>query len=582
MKRIAILLLLSGLAMGASAQNETAEYYRFPLDLPHLYSAGFAEMRPNHFHSGVDIKTGGVEGQTLYAAADGEIVRIGVQPSGYGRVLYIQHPNGTTTVYAHMQSFEPRIEDFLQAERYRLRRSTGDFYPAAGQLRVARGEKIGLSGNSGSSGGPHLHFEIRRTATQRTLNTIAAGLLPVEDDIPPLIFKVHYIEVDTVQGVPVHSRPRALGVRRLSAGSYEAASSEPLGVGRRGYLLLEASDRKNNVSNTFGLYRVTARIDGEIFYEYRMDGFAFDLSRYCNAVAYYPLQRRSRNEVFRLAQLDGNIFPYSKMVDRGTFTTAEKQVRHIDIEVEDDCGNVSHLGFDVRGRSNENSFRAVADSTATVADNRREFKSESDGLSVRIPAGALYEPIFYRQGIDEAANAKMNARQDTTLLVLSDVYSIGDEQVPLQKAVRISISGFIPEALRSRATIASVSESGGLWQTGGKYRDGAVSCTARSFGRYCIAVDLLPPSISAPFASGSDLSRERSVSFRLRDNFSGIESVVLTIDGKWAAWEHKSSSSPYVHRFDDERFGRGRRHTMVLTVTDGVGNTSVWRGEYVR
>lgn len=582
MKPIAILLVLSCLAMKAPAQNDSAGYYRFPLDLPHLYSAGFAEMRPNHFHSGVDIKTGGVEGHALYAAADGEIVRIGIQPSGYGRVLYIQHPNGTTTVYAHMQSFAPRIEDFVRAERYRLRRNTGDFYPAAGQLRVARGEKIGLSGNSGSSGGPHLHYEIRRTATQRTLNTIAAGLLPVEDDIPPLIFKVHYIEVDTVQGVPVHSRPRALGVRRLAADNYVAASSEPLGVGRRGYLLLEASDRKNNVSNTFGLYRITARIDGEVFYEYRMDGFEFDLSRYCNAVAYYPIQRRSRNEVFRLAQLDGNIFPYSKMVDRGTFTTAENEVRHIEIDVEDDCGNVSHLKFDVRGRGDEASFRASADTAARVADNRRDFTMKLDGLAINIPAGALYEPIFYKHTIDEKANAAMNARRDTSLLVLSDVYCVGDEQVPLQKAVRITIDGFVPESLRSRATIASVSESGGLWQAGGKYRDGAVSVATRSFGRYCIAVDLQPPKISASFASGADLSKAQSVSFTLRDNFSGIESVVLTIDGKWATWEHKSSSSPFVHCFDDERFGRGKRHTMVLTVTDGAGNTSAWKGEYVR
>lgn len=583
MKRLTILIaaLIAAATTTVAAQGDSTRY-RYPLDLEPLYSAGFAEMRPNHFHSGVDLKTEGVEGHPLYAIADGEVVRIGVQPGGYGRVLYIQHPDGNTSVYAHMQRFAEPIERFVQAERYRLRRNLGDFYPAAGQLRVKRGEQIGKAGNSGSSGGPHVHFEVRKTATQETQNVVVKQMIPATDDIAPLIFRVHYIEVDTVRGVAVNSDLRTLGVKRVEPNVYTAASTEPMGVGAKGYFVLEASDRRNNVSNTFGLYRVTARVDGEVFYEYVMDGFSFDLSRYCNAVSYYPIKLNSRNEVFRLAQLDGNIFPYKQMRNRGIITTTRGQQRTIEIECEDECQNISRLTFTIEGRGDEASFHAKVDSTALIANNRSTFTHSADGLSIRIPAGALYEPIIYKQQIHSRLNDRMIERNDSLLVVLSDVYEVGEQNIPLQKAARITISGFVPENLRRYTTIAGVGSNGGLWHAGGRYRDGAASLSTRSFGRYCLVADLGAPTIVEPFASGADMSNTKSVSFRLRDNFSGVNTVVLTIDGKWAAWDRKSSGSPIVHTFDDERFGSNRNHIMRLTVTDGVGNTTVWEAEYYR
>lgn len=580
--RILLLLMLCAGIGTASAQSDSNGYYRFPLNLPHLFSAGFAEMRPNHFHSGIDLKTAGTEGHPLYAAADGQIVRIGLQPGGYGRVLYIAHPNGTTTVYGHMQRFTDEVEKFITEERYRLQRNTGDFYPSDGQFPVKRGEQIGLTGNSGSSGGPHVHFEVRESDSQRTLNTIAAGMVTVKDDIPPLIMKIHYIEVDSLDGVAVNSKPRTLGVRRIDPNTYQAASDTPFGVGAKGYFVIEASDRKNDVSNTFGIYRIEARIDGHPFYEYVMDGFTFDMSRYCNAVSYYPIQRNSRNEVFRLAQLDGNPFRYRTMVDRGLIRVGKDERKTVEIDVQDDCGNVSHLKFDIVGYGDDASFRAQRDSTAFKADNRRQSTATQGAVSVSIPAGALYEPIFYNIGIDEDLNTELAERSDTSVVILSDVFSVGDADVPLQKSMRLTVKGYVPENLRSRTTLASVSDKGGVWRAGGSYKDGAVSLSTRSFGKYCLAADLEAPTVTPSFTSGADLSSTGSISFRLRDNFSGISTVSLHIDGQWAILERKSSSSPVVHIFDDERFGRNKRHTVTLTVTDGVGNRTVWRGEYFR
>lgn len=596
-------ILSLGLLLGAAtAAADTPSYYLYPLELPHQLSANFAEMRPNHFHSGIDLKTQGVEGHRIHAAADGEIVRIGIQPGGYGRVLYVSHPNGTTTVYAHMQRFMPAAEEFVRTERYRTQRSTGDFYPPAGLLRVRRGEVIGLSGNSGSSGGPHVHFEVRRTASQRTLNILAERFVEVKDDIAPLIMRLHYIEVDTVRGVPVHSSPRAAEVRRTAEGSYALAAAEPLPVGRCGYFLLEASDRKNEVGNTFGLYRVAVQVDGTAIYEYRMDGFLFSDTRYCNAIAYYPLQRGSRNEVFRLAQLAGNAFPYTRMVGRGTVTAAPGEVKRVVMEVEDDSGNISRLRFDIRGKGAEACFRASVEPEALTADNSSDFVLDGGPTRIRIPAGALYEPIFYRQRVVQRLDPDRHPNGDTTLVQLSDIYEIGDDRIPLHKVLQFTVRANVPMSLRGRTTMAAVNRNGRMWQSGGSFRsstilssggvdrhwhaadldyDGDVTLATTSFGRYCLVADMQPPQVKASFTPGADLTGAHSVRFNVSDNFSGVASVTLTIDGRWAILEHKSSSSPYEHVFDDEHFGRGR-HTMELTVADGVGNRTVWRAEYTR
>ena len=283
-----------------------------------------------------------------------------------------------------------------------------------------------------------------------------------------------------------------------------------------------------------------------------------------------------------MAQLDGNIFPYKQMRNRGIITAAKGQQRTIEIECEDECNNISHLTFVIEGRGEEASFRAKIDSAALVVSNRSTFTHSADGFSIRIPAGALYEPIFYSQKIDSRLNTLMVERNDSTLLVLSDVYEVGNPSIPMQKSARITISGFVPENLRRYTTIAGVGNNGGLWHAGGSYHDGAASVSTRSFGRYCLVADLEAPTVVAPFASGANMSNTKSISFRMRDNFSGVNSVVLTIDGKWAPWDRKSSGSPIVHTFDDERFGRDRTHTMRLTVTDGVGNTTVWEAEYYR
>ena len=425
MRRFLTVLLFSAIGAGAQAQRLDPGDYIYPIrDVARLYSANFGEMRPGHFHAGIDIKTDGAEGKPLVAVADGYVSRVSLAAGGYGRAVYLTLRNGTTAVYGHLQRFRDDIEEHVRQERTARRANGVNLFFGPGTWPVKQGDVIGFSGDSGSSMGPHLHFEIRDTPTQRLYNVVREGVIRPEDNLPPRIMRLHYVEVDTLQGVPVRSRMESYAVVREAEGRYRLTREEPVGAGRKGYFVAEVTDRRNGVHNTFGIWRVTASVDGIPYFEYRMDGFTHDLSRCCDAVSCYSLQPASRNEVIRLARLAGSpgCF-YPVMEERGVVRTAEGQLRRIRIEAEDDCGNRSALEFTVRGRSE--SFRAEAD-TAAVAlyPDRTSLVQVGREARTSIPEGALYEPIFVKPERREAPQA------DSGVVVLSPAYRFLSPDTP--------------------------------------------------------------------------------------------------------------------------------------------------------
>lgn len=576
MRRILRLIPLLLLPLCVRAQQPDTARYCFPVkNVAGYYSANFGEMRPDHFHSGVDIKTDGTVNKPVVAVADGYVSRIFCSPSGYGRALYVTHPDGTTSVYGHLLRFAPAIEKYLLDERYRQRKNRIDLYCDSTRFRVKRGEEIARSGNSGTSFGPHLHFEIRDNATGRTLNTMAAGIIRPKDRIAPYIQRIHYIEVDTVNGVPVEARRRSYDVTGVDRNTYRLKQAQSIPIGRNGYFLVEATDRKDDVSNTFGIYRLRASIDGKCYFEYCMDGFSFDHTRYCNAVSYYPLQVSSRSEVIRLALLEGNRPQfYRTMKNRGAVGAAPGERRELLIEAEDDCGNRSQLRFSVVGK--EESFRAEADTTAPVVRRDRTFRHEEDDLTVIIPKGTLYESRFYSQG-----RGKTPPRHDSTLIVLSPVYRILDASTPLHNAMTVSVKAFVPKELRAHTTLGGRSRKGTPIHLGGKYENGAVTARLRTAGELFVVADTVAPTIRPQFRSGSDLSDRSSLTLKISDNFSGITAWSAHIDGNWVPLDYSPVQGTLTLPFDD-RLRRGQEHTLTVTATDGCGNTARWHGTFRR
>lgn len=585
-RKIAVALTAAHLCFAAAGQSaETAQdYYRVPMDIPLLPSANFAETRPNHLHSGVDIKTQGAEGQPIHSAADGYVSRIGIAPWGYGRVLYIAHPNGTTTVYAHMQKFIPAIEAYVDGERYRRRIHNVDLYPAADKFPVKRGMLIGYSGNSGSSGGPHLHFEVRETASQRPVNVLARGYLKMKDDIPPRIVNLYYIESDTVGIVPVYSKPRLLGVKSTSAGEYTLNGLETVTVGPRGYFVLEVTDRKNGSDNTMGVYGIDLTLGGDQIFGFRLDRFAFDQTRYVNSLMQYDMQEGNRNQLLRLARQQGNKLPvFTEMNRTGLIVLEDGEPHPVEIRVLDDNGNVSTLSFNVKRRSGQSQFYTANDVEGIPVDCRRTFSQSLPGVEVTIPAGALYESVFYRQREDDPEPpASGNAR---SMKRYSPIHSLHERRVPLHSAITLSVTpvGDIPSSMRSKLCLATVSDDGTRYTyAGGGYSDGGVTGSLRSFGRYCVVADTIPPRITPSFSGGADLRGAKSIYFTVTDDFSGVASYTATIDGQWIAFE-QGRAGRITHFFDPSRIEyNGGTHTLVLTATDSKGNSSTLTRQFVK
>lgn len=576
MRRFLITLLFAVLLAGAQAQMLDPADYVYPVrGVDGTCSANFGEMRPGHFHAGVDIRTGGVEGKPLVAVADGYVSRLSVAPGGYGRAIYLTLRNGTTAVYGHLQRFRDDIERHVARERRARQNNSVNLFFGPGTWPVKQGELIGYSGNSGSSSGPHLHFEIRDTRTQRLYNTVREGIIRPADSLPPQIVRIHYIEIDTLaNGICARRKAGSYNTVRTAAGHYRLAGNEPVDAGRKGYFVAEVTDRRNGVHNRFGIWRLTAWLDGEPYFEYRMDGFTFDQNRCCDAVSCYPLQLAVRTEAIRLAQAETApdcFYPF--MTERGIVRTLPGRTRRIRIEAEDDSGNRSHIEFDIRGR--DTAFRAEIDTLAQVVrpDAAATLRA-GDRMSARIPAGALHEAAACRPA--QLAAPKV----DTGLVALSPAYRILPDATPLRRTMTVSVRADIPARLRAHAVLARRTAKGTAAYAGGSCKEGAVTVSTYTADPLFIVADTLPPRISARFKRGADLSKNSSLSFTATDNFSGIASCTLLIDGEWTPCDRYPMTGRIVHVFDTP--AAHSQHTVQLTVRDGAGNTARWQGTYYR
>ncbi len=571
-------LLLTLITTATSAQSLSSDEYAYPLpEVRRLYSANFGEMRPDHFHSGIDIKTDGVEGKSVVAIAEGYISRIVDKPSGYGRALYVVHPRqGTTSVYAHLCRFRVDIDSVIMAERHRLKRNSIDITCTAGQYPVSQGDIIGYSGNSGNSFGPHLHFEIRQTATQRTLNLVSEGIIRIKDKTPPTINGLYFIATDTVAGAPRHSKPQRIALQRTAEGHYIAGGKSPIRLGgRSGHFVLDLTDRKEGVWNRFGVWRVAAEVDNRPIFDYRMDGYTFDMTRYCNAVAYYPMQLSARSEVIRLARLEGNLHDfYSALCNDGAISLADTLVRSVRIVAEDDCHNHSVIELQVTG-GGKVEMPHLAD-TITI-DRRRRFAIERGDIKVVIPRYALYESTHF-----DCEVVKRAAPQDSTLITLSPRYRVMSQDTPLHRAATLTIKGYVPHALRPHTAIATISPKGKISCVGGNCIGNSITAQIRRFGEFWIVADTTAPQIRPRFEEGADMRNKSRLVFELKDNFSGIKEYEGYIDGEWVPLEYSPTRHTLTYHFDRLRPLGSGEHLIVLFAEDNCGNRASFSQRFIR
>ncbi|MBV6439820.1 MAG: hypothetical protein EPGJADBJ_01474 [Saprospiraceae bacterium] len=547
------------------------DYFMAPVDANPLRLTGtFGELRSDHFHSGIDIdsKTGGV-GQPVFAAADGFVYRIRVQASGYGNVLYVRHPNGYTTVYAHLDRFSSEIQKYVREMQYKRERFEVDLHPADGQFRVKQGQEIGKLGNTGGSTGPHLHFEIRRSGSDKALNPLLFGL-PVPDKTPPEIrdMKVYFLndkrEVLTSKPFPI---------QRQKDGSVKVAEEVvSLGAWRVGFGV-KAFDKQTGHRNDNGIYAITVHADGELVYQWRMDELDFDETRYLNAHVDYAARKRYGAWFHRCFLLPGDrLSNYTRTNALGAVALSKDNPVKIVLKVMDAAGNTSSINFLVKRDEN---MEAIAGPPYQYelpwdADSRIDLQD----FTMIMPKGALYENLQFQY----------KTTRDESDGVYSSMHHLHDNRTPVQRYFEVAIRPYnLPAELRSKAVIANCGE-GRPDNCGGAWRGDYLVTKVRQFGDYCVMADNIPPAIT-PVVFDGDMRRKNTMSFRVRDNFavSGSADHLSyrgTVDGQWVLFEYDRKSNRLIHTFDG-RIGPGE-HLLRLAVRDDRGNEAVFERKFLR
>jgi hypothetical protein len=551
-------------AFTISGQPYPQDYFQAPLDIPILLSGNFCELRSNHFHSGIDIKTQGVIGANVFAAAEGYVSRIKISPTGYGKALYITHPNGFTTVYAHLHRFNDAIEAYTRKRQYNEQSFEVDLFPGRGVLEVSKGEIIALSGNSGSSGGPHLHFEIRETASEKPVNPMLFGLGPT-DRKPPVINGLQVHPLENGASVNGSAQVQQLILRPLKQGVW---TTNTIRAGGPVGFSVNAYDQQDGSENQNGIYRMTLLVDNEERYKFEAEKFPFSDTRYLNAHIDYARFVRLKNRYQKAYVEPGNkLRMYPVLVNRGILMVPPGESQQIRIILEDLSGNKSEIAFEVLGEER----RKVEPPTGEIR-HHLPYAFQTEYFRVHIPAGTLYHDLTFDYAV-KSGNGRL----------LSDIHRILSEEVPAH--IHYSVSIAVPEDIRKHGhqlCLVQVSANGnGLSYEGGSMEGGFLTASVRSFGSFALTADTIPPEIiPVNIRENANMRGQKQIRIRISDQLSGISSYRGTINGKWILMEYDAKNNLLTYDFD-EVCPQGE-NTLLVTVTDKRGNSSKYEVKFQR
>lgn len=546
MRRVSLVLFFSAISFASFSQSK----YGSPVDFPISLSGNVGEIRSNHFHTGLDIRASKGVGSPVFAVMDGYVSRVFVSPYGYGNALYITNADGTTAVYGHLDGFVRNIAQWTEKRQYEKRSFSVDLYPTATQFPVRKGEKVGYLGNSGSSGGPHLHFEIRDSKTGNPMNLGAKKIYNIADDIAPKVYRIHLFQEDTLMGVPFFAHRTSLTLTADKSGKMLLRDSV-LKMSGPAYLAYECVDRKNGSDFTMGSHSVVQRVNGRVNFGYTIDDVAFATTRYANALSEYSMTIKTRNDVIRAYVSPNNALHMYRNVENSGVIQPPVQVggrSKIATTFTDDNGNSTTVTFYVERTSSFRPQRLLTNIEHIVKWDM-DYKYSDSLITVAIPRNSLYQTSIVSIQKDGAK------------------YMVGELGMPLQNYITIRLSENVEPSLRPKALF--VGSKGN--SMGGQWNDGAMELKTRNFGTFSIGYDTIPPVIIPRKIGTGNLLK-----FKITDNLSGVASYNLTVDGQWALvkYDPKTASLTYhIKRVE----GGSKNRAVVLDVVDGKDNKKTYK-----
>jgi len=539
------------IAVGEKTGNYPQNYFRNPIDGVIYLSGTFAELRSNHFHAGIDIRTGGVQGKKIYAVADGYVSRVNVSTYGYGKAIYLRHPNGYTSVYGHLQQFTGELKTFVEKAQYKRKSFKVQLFPSKDLIKVKKGDVIALSGNSGGSGGPHLHFEIRSTATEATINPLLFGL-DIKDNKNPSIKEVYIHELDEdykkVMGhypFKVFEKKETLQGKTvfLEGGSYVIAAV--------------LKDQFLTATENLGLNYMKLFVDEIEIYNTEIEKFYFHETRYMNCHMDFANHKNNNKKATKFWKDAGNKLPFYTHVNNGIVKVEEGISKKVRIEIRDFSGKRDKIEFYLKGvlgtgNLSSNSVITKSEGGTLCLPNKNNSITELD-YTCYIPSGSLYAPYLF------VGNSGPKGRYSKNI-------TFGSYAVPLHKKITCKIkTENLPKGKESKIYIVE-SFKGKKYPSSAIYLNGYAKFSTKDFGTYYVELDTTKPKVKA-----LNLNPTNSFRFYITDKGgSGIKTYNGYIDGKWFLldWESKTG---ILKGKAKEKLAKGA-HTLKLIVTDVCNN----------
>ena len=560
MNLLRILLVISVFQLQAQKTIDP-NYFSNPLDIPMVLSGSFGELRSNHFHSGLDIKTQQRSGVPIYAPADGYVSRIKVGHYGYGKALYIKHPNGYSTVYAHLQKFETTIQDFVKKSQYKKERYEIELFPKESSLLVKKGDLIAYTGNSGSSGGPHLHYEIR-DAYSRPMNPMLFGL-EIPDTKDPSVTSVLAYPVSDDATVNQSSEPVKLRLIKQKDGSYKTEKISAYGKIGFG---IATTDQQNGAYNKNGVYRIKTTYNGKPKIDIKFEKFSFDETRYLNRYIDYTYFKEHKIKIQKLFRQTNN--PLSIITqedDNGFVNVADGFSSNYTIEIKDYQGNLVHITIPVIGKKDNTVAKKELPNDLQYIPSESSSTIQRGVYTVDFPKNALYQGSYL--------NIKTSG----------DTLHLHTDNIPVHKNISISMDISNYNTLdKNKLYIARQAYKNTSYYTTTRREKNILTAKTRILGSYTLFMDTIAPTIKAAnFTDGKWISNNKTLKIKIEDSHSGISSYRATLNGRFILMEYNYKKDVLTYDFNDNII-TDTQNNLRLIVTDNVGNSTTFEAIFFR
>ncbi len=551
--------LLNGHAQSFSQSfpilNYPQQYFQWPVGAAPALVANFGELRPNHYHMGLDCRTNQKENLPVYAAAEGHIARVKIEPFGFGRCIYINHPNGFTTLYAHLNTFYPALEKYVTEQQYKQEKWNVSLEIPAGLLPVTKGQYIAASGNTGGSQGPHLHFEIRNTANDNVLNPLLFGF-PIRDNIAPDIIRLAVY--DRCRST-YEQTPKIYTLRKKN-GVYMPAGGKIMVNTDKVSFAITSFDRYTSSTNQNGIFQAMLYDNEKFTSGFRLNDISYLETRYMNAHIDYKTRSSGGPYLQHLSRLPGYPLPvYNTDENNGVINIAPGETHPIKINVSDANGNISTLKFDL-------SLDKIIDNNSnTGVGIQQQFHPgyinvfENDKVSFFLPENALYDSFNFRYN-------ELNNNSGIP------VYQLHNTSVPLHTYFDVKIKASIPPAYHNNYVKA---EPVSMGKETGWYK-----AAFREFGNFQLMIDTVPPVVTAiGLRNGMNAARLSRIIFAVKDNTEEIKRFTALLDGKWLRFSNDKGRN-FIYNFD--AYCPPGSHELLITVEDQAGNITEKKYNFTR